>query len=96
MAIDTAVVVPAAGTGGGAPAPLSPALAIDAALADPEFAAWVTADPEMTWVNPNIVLQDGTWAIGLFKNGKVFGRPTRYGELKIDARGQIVGRRFEP
>jgi len=96
VAIDTAVVVPAAGTGGGAPAPLSPALAIDAALADPEFAAWVTADPEMTWVNPNIVLQDGTWAIGLFKNGKVFGRPTRYGELKIDARGQIVGRRFEP
>jgi hypothetical protein len=96
VAIETTIAGPAAGSGSGAPAPLSPALAIDAALADPEFAAWVKADPEVTWVNPNIVLQDETWAIGLFKGGKFGDAPTRYGELKIDAHGQIVARRFEP
>lgn len=95
VAIETTVVGAPAGSGGGPPAPLSPALAIDAALADPEFAAWVKADPEITWVNPNIVLQDGTWAIGLFKGGKFGDAPTRYGELKIDSRGQIAGRRFD-
>jgi hypothetical protein len=95
-AIETTIVGPAASSGAGLVAPLSPALAIDAALADPEFAVWVKADPELTWVNPNIVLQDGTWAIGLFKGGKFGDAPTRYGELKIDARGQIVGRRFDP
>jgi hypothetical protein len=96
VAIETTIAGPAAGSGGGAPPPLSPALAIDVALADPEFAAWVKTDPEVTWVNPNIVLQDGTWAIGLFKGGKFGDAPTRYGELKIDAHGQVVGRRFEP
>jgi len=96
VAIEATVVGPAAGSGGGPPVPLSPALAIDAALADPEFAAWVKADPEINWVNPNIVLQDGTWAIGLFKGGKFGDAPTRYGELKIDSRGQIAGRRFDP
>jgi hypothetical protein len=92
VVMDTTVV----GVGAGAPAALSPALAIDAALADPQFATWVQAAPEVTWVNPNIVFQDGVWAIGLFKTAPDAQRPTRYGELTIDSTGQIVGRRFEP
>lgn len=93
VAIETSVVGSPAPDGA---VPLSPALAIDAALADPEFAAWVGADPEASWINPDIVLQDGVWAIGLFKNGHGADPRTLFAQLKIDAAGQIIGRRFEP
>jgi len=52
------------------PAPLSPALAVDAALGDPEFGAWVQAVPEASWINPSVDLTDGAWTIGLFRYGK--------------------------
>lgn len=78
---------------GKAAASLSPALAIDAALADPQFAAWVQAAPEATWINPSIDLVGGSWSIGLFRQSS--GAPTEpYGAVTVDPNGQITGRRF--
>lgn len=92
--LDTAVGGPVGRTASA----LSPALAVDAALADPEFAAFVVAAPEASWVNPHLVRQDGTWGVGLFRDGPgASGEPrTVFGEVRIDGAGQVVGRRFEP
>ncbi len=76
-------------------APLSPALAIDAALADPQFAAWVQASPEDRWINPSIDLLDGAWSVGLFRLG-AGAQLDLYGAVTIDAMGTIIGRRFDP
>ena len=77
------------------PAPLSPALAIDAALGDPQFGAWVQAVPEASWINPSIDLTDGVWTIGLFRYGK-HGELDLYGAVTIDPTGAITHRRFDP
>jgi hypothetical protein len=74
--------------------PLVPALAIDAALADPQFAAWVEAEPESTWINPDVTLIEGTWHVGLFRNGP--GDQTLYGSVTVAPDGTITGHRFEP
>ena len=96
VAIQTQVEPPPAGTGGasaGKP-PLAPALAIDAALGDPQFAAWVQAAPEATWINPNVVHLDGMWHVGLFRFGA--DQLERYGEVTVAPDGSITGHRFEP
>jgi hypothetical protein len=74
---------------------LSPALAIDAALGDPQFAAWIVAVPETSWINPSVDLGDGTWTIGLFRNGPN-GELDLFGAVTIDAAAAIVHRRFDP
>jgi hypothetical protein len=79
----------------GAKVPSSPALAIDAALADPDFASWVNAADQSTWINPSVSFKDGVWGIGLFRVG-AGDQHEMFGEVKVDAAGQIVGRRFEP
>jgi len=81
--------------GAGVPSAMPLALAVDAALADEQFAAWVDVAPEDTWINPNIVFQDGLWSVGLFRMGNAV-QMEMYGEVKVDANGAIVGRRFEP
>lgn len=96
--IDTVVQppppAPASGNGQLGPVPLAPALAIDAALADPQFAAWVQAAPEARWINPSVVLLDGTWHIGLFVTGA--DQLESLGEVTVAPDGSITGRRFEP
>lgn len=83
--------------GGDGGAGMSPALAIDAALADPQFAAFVEAQPEATWINPHLQFADGLWGIGLFRfNPDDAQGLEMFGEVRIDAGGAIVGRRFEP
>ncbi|MBA2253704.1 MAG: hypothetical protein H0W07_01140 [Chloroflexi bacterium] len=83
--------------GGDGRASMSPALAIDAALADPQFAAFVEAQPEATWINPHLHFPDGLWGIGLFRfNPDDAQGLGMFGEVRIDAGGAIVGRRFEP
>jgi hypothetical protein len=77
------------------PAPLSPALAVDAALGDPQFGAWVQAVPEASWINPSVDLTDGAWTIGLFRYGKN-GELDLFGEVTIDPTGAITHRRFDP
>jgi hypothetical protein len=61
--------------------PLVPALAIDAALADREFAAWVKAAPESTGINPDVSLIDGIWHVGLFRFGA--NQLERYGGVTL-------------
>jgi hypothetical protein len=88
---------PAASSSGGrasGPDPLAPALVIDAALADPQFAAWVKAAPEATWINPHVVLLDGRWHIGLFVTGA--NELETFGEVTVAPDGSITGHRFEP
>src|SRR4051794_35465434 len=74
--------------------PASPGFAIDAALADPQFAAFVEAAPETTWINPDLNRIDGIWKVGLFRFGD--GQLTLWAELGVDDGGRIVSRRFEP
>jgi hypothetical protein len=83
-----------AGSGAQQP-PLAPGLAIDAAVADPQFFAWVESTADSSWVNPSLVSRDGAWAVGLFRTGSVPGA-TVYGEVTVDAEGRVVGRRFDP
>ena len=67
---------------------LPPGPAIDAALADPIFAAWLESTPRETWGNSQRDLDRsaGTWDIGLFAGG--------YMLVKLDARtGQVISRR---
>jgi hypothetical protein len=77
------------------PPPLSPALAIDAALGDPQFAAWVQAVPESSWINPSVDLADGAWTIGLFRYGPN-GELDLFGAVTLDPSGSITHRRFDP
>ena len=96
VAIQTQVEPPPTGSGGAAPGQprLASALAIDAALADPQFAAWVQAAPEATWINPNVALIDGVWHVGLFRFGA--DQLERYGEVTVAPDGSISAHRFEP
>ena len=74
---------------------LAPGLAVDVALSDPQFAAFVQAAPEGTWVNPDLSLIDGTWHVGLFRTSG-FDQEVLYEAVFVDASGQVVGRRSEP
>ena len=81
--------------GDGRAHPLSPALAVDAALSDPEFAEFVLAAPEATWVNPHLVLtDDGSWAVGLFHDRG--GGLVSFGVVTVDRNGAVLSRRFDP
>ena len=71
---------------------LSPALAVDVALADPQFAAWVQAAPEATWINPELTVIEGVWHVGLFRTE---AQQDLYGAVMVDQGGTIVGRRFD-
>jgi hypothetical protein len=81
--------------GDGTGSRLAPGLAIDAALADPEFSAFVLASPEATWVNPDVAVIEGNWWIGLFRRRLDDPTVILRGEVMIDPAGQVVGHRFE-
>ncbi len=68
---------------------LAPALAVDAALGDPQFAAFLR-DPVGRWLNPDVARIEGTWQIGLFKSD---GTSERYAGVVVDAAGRVVGHR---
>jgi hypothetical protein len=84
VSIETAVV------GEGGASVLAPGLAIDAALADPVFAAWVSAGPVDRWINPDIARIGGTWQVGLFKSGAPGGPSEAYDGVVIDGTGHIT------
>ena len=68
-------------------------VAIDLALADPDFAEWLADKPSSTWVNPHnrLDVELGTWRIGLFRD-----LGTDYGSVTLDMRtGEVLDHRFE-
>ena len=90
VSIDTAVV------GDAGAAVLAPGLAIDAALADPVFAAWVSAGPVDRWINPDVARIGDTWQIGLFKSGVEGGPSEAYQGVIVDGAGHVTGDHVEP
>lgn len=82
--IDTTVV------GEAGAAVLAPGLAIDAALADPAFAAWLSAGPVDRWINPDVARIGDTWQIGLFKSGAAGGPTETYQGVVIDGAGHVT------
>lgn len=87
-----AVAVRTAITGEGGVAAIAPALLIDAALADPDFAAWVAAGPVDRWINPDIAHIGDTWQVGLFKTD-AGGTSELYRGVVIDATGHVISRK---
>ncbi len=83
VALRTAII------GKGGVAAIAPALLVDAALADPEFAAWVTAGPVDRWINPDIAHLGDTWQVGLFKMD-AGGAAEQYRGVVIDATGHVI------
>jgi hypothetical protein len=49
---------------------MTPAQAVDAALADPVFFAWLLEVPSRTWINASLDLdtEAGIWQVGLFRD----------------------------
>jgi hypothetical protein len=84
-----AVAIRTAIGGDGGVAAIAPALLVDAALADPEFAAWVSAGPVDRWINPDIARIGDTWQVGLFKTD-ADGTSERYRGVVIDATGHVI------
>lgn len=76
---------------------MTPAQAVDAALADPVFAAWLAEEPAASWINPSITLDAdaGTWTIGLFRDA-LGGAHGWAGQVTMDAvTGTVISHRFE-
>jgi hypothetical protein len=84
----------------GAPNAISAGMALDAALADPPFATWLTKQPKAAWVNANLFLQPAAvgnavlpavpyWDVELFRE------PRNWAILFIDTMsGEVRGRMF--
>jgi len=93
--IEPIVVRLAGAVVGGEPWPwLTPAQAIDAALADAEFRDWIAEFPSETWVNPTTTLdpEAGIWRVGLIRDAP--GRALSH-ILTLDARtGRVLGREY--
>ena len=71
---------------------LAPGLLIDAALADPQFAAWVADGPVARWINPDLAHIGDTWQVGLFKFG-ADGASEVYRGVVLDASGRVIEHR---
>jgi hypothetical protein len=78
--------------GSNSDARISQGQAIDAALGDAQFAAFVNEAPEGSWINPDVSLIDGTWHVGLFRTK---GELDINGYVLVNATGQVVGHRFD-
>ena len=92
------VRLPTAITGGGGNASLGPVGAVDAAVVDGPFGAFLASSAPNAWTTTILAPdQNGrAWRVGLsVSNGPV--APRAYGEVTVDARsGRIVARRFDP
>jgi hypothetical protein len=73
---------------------LAPGVAIDAALGDTQFVAWLRDGAVNRWLNPDVARIGNTWQVGLFKTNEN-GLAVAYQGVIIDGAGQIVGHRGE-
>jgi len=83
----------------GAPSAISAGQALDAALGDPEFAAWLAQQPKDAWVNTNLFLQGRAFAAGLpevpYWDVELYREPRNWAVLLIDAMsGEVLRRDF--
>ncbi len=83
----------------GAPGAVSAGMALDAALGDPQFAAWLAKQPEDSWVNANLFLQPRAFAAGLpvvpYWDVELYREPRNWAVLLIDAaNGEVLRRDF--
>lgn len=83
----------------GAASAISAGQAIDAALGDRQFAAWLEKQPKDAWVNANLFLQPRAFAEGLpevpYWDVELFREPRNWAILYIDAMtGEVLRRNF--
>jgi hypothetical protein len=92
------VRLPTAIVGDAAPRRIGPIAAVDVALADGAFAAFLATAPPNAWSRARIDREatGGVWRVGLsVDRGPI--SPGSYGEVAIDERtGLIIARRFDP
>ena len=92
------VRLPSAIVGDGGNDPVGPVGAVDAAVADEAFAAFLASSPPDAWNNATLDLDANGryWRVGLSVDRGPFA-PQAYGEVLVDRRsGQVVVRRFDP
>lgn len=83
----------------GAPTAITAGQALDAALGDRQFAAWLEKQPQDAWVNANLFLQGRAFAEGLpevpYWNVELYREPRNWAGLYIDAMsGEVLRRNF--
>ena len=85
--------------GGGTQA-ISPGLALDAALGDKAFAAWLAKQPRRSWENANLFLQPGAIAVDVlpevpYWDVELFRTPRNWAILYLDAAsGEVLKASF--
>lgn len=84
---------------GGAPTAISAGQALDAALGDRQFAAWLEQQPRDAWVNANLFLQPRGFAEGFpevpYWDLELYREPRNWAVLYIDAMtGEVLRRNF--
>jgi hypothetical protein len=84
----------------GAPSAISAGQALDAALGDPEFAAWLDQQPEDAWVNANLFLEGRAFGVDVlpevpYWDVELYREPRNWAVLYIDAiNGEVLRRNF--
>lgn len=84
----------------GAPSSISAGEALDAALGDPEFAAWLEQQPKDAWVNANLFLQGRAFGVDVlpevpYWDVELYREPRNWAVLLIDAMsGEVLRRDF--
>ena len=83
----------------GAPSAVSAGQALDAALVDPEFAAWLGEQPKDAWANANLFLQGRgfvePYPVVPYWDVELFLEPRNWAVLYIDAMsGEVLRRTF--
>lgn len=84
----------------GARSAISAGEALDAALADPQFIAWLDQHPQAAWVNANLFLQPA--AVGVdqlpavpYWDIELYREPRNWALLYVDVQsGEVLGRTF--
>ncbi len=84
----------------GGPKPVSAGEALDAALGDPEFAGWLSKQPQDSWQNANLLLQPPAVGVDVlpvvpYWSVELFRTPRNWAILSIDAsEGTVLKKMF--
>jgi hypothetical protein len=84
----------------GGPTAVTAGEALDAALGDPEFAAWLSKQPQKSWDGANLFLQPGAVGVEVlpavpYWSVELFRAPRNWAILSVDAReGTVLKKMF--